>query len=102
MRLPLDDFYPVSENELRELWHRHCDAEVGRLIQEIVRARKLMLKAHAEALKAQQAFWEHQDGNMKAAIQSVVDAMLLETIRLGSQGGMIVQHDSRTRHSHDT
>lgn len=87
MALDPDDFHPVNASELREIWRRHRDEDVRRVILEVVRARKIMAQAHSDALRAQHAFWESQDGNMKAAIQQIVDAMLKEKIRLGSQGG---------------
>jgi hypothetical protein len=89
MRLKPDNFYPVSDNELRELWLRYRDADVRRVILEVVRARGIMGKAHADACAAQHALWEHQDGNLKAAVQRVIDAMVAEKIRLGAMSGMI-------------
>ncbi len=47
-----------------------------------------MRRAHAEALEAQLAMWNRQDGNLKAAIQKIIDAMLEEKIRLGAMGGI--------------
>jgi hypothetical protein len=89
MRLKPDDFYPVSDSELRDLWRRYRDDDVRRLILEVVRARKIMRKAHDDALAAQNAFWEHQDGNLKSAVQRMIDAMLAEKVRLGAMGGII-------------
>jgi|HubBroStandDraft_5_1064220.scaffolds.fasta_scaffold105833_2 hypothetical protein len=56
-----------------------------------------MSEAHAEALKARYAIWKHQDGNLKAPIRKIVDAMLEEKIGRGSQGGLIVHNGSRKR-----
>jgi len=97
MALNPDDFCPVNASELRDIWRRYRDDDVRRVILEVARARKLLAQAHAEALKAQYAFWESRDGNVKAAIQNIIDATLKEKIRLGSQGGIVVQNDPRVR-----
>ena len=59
MRLKPDNFYSVSDNELRELWLRYRDANVRRVILDVARARGIMGKAHADACAAQHALWDH-------------------------------------------
>ncbi|TAM06397.1 MAG: hypothetical protein EPN70_06010 [Paraburkholderia sp.] len=88
MRLTPDDFPAVTDRELRELWTRHHDADVRRLILEVHRAREVIRQAHGDALQAQLGMWNREDGNVKAALQKVIDALLAEKIRLGAMGGI--------------
>lgn len=46
-----------------------------------------MRAAHADALGAQLAMWNREDGNLKYSIQKLVDSMPAEKIRLGATGG---------------
>jgi hypothetical protein len=87
MPLTLADFPVVMDAELRSLWSRHRDVDVRRLILEVHRAREIIHMAHADGLAAQMAMWNREDGNLKAALQRVIDAMLAEKIRLGAVGG---------------
>jgi len=87
MKLTPDNFEPVTDNQLRDLWLRYRDAEVRRLILEVHRARNVLNSAHADALKAQYALWEREDGNLNAALQTVIDRLLAEKTRLGAFGG---------------
>ncbi|CAG9194413.1 MULTISPECIES: hypothetical protein [Paraburkholderia] len=89
MRLTPTDFPTVSDSELRELWRRHQDPDVRRLILEVHRARAIIRQAHADALDAQLAMWNKRDGDLKAQLQAVIDAMLAEKIRLGAMGGSL-------------
>ncbi|CAG9256345.1 conserved hypothetical protein [Paraburkholderia caribensis] len=89
MRLTPTDFPTVSDSELRDLWRRHQDADVRRLILEVHRARVIIRQAHADALDAQLAMWNKRDGDLKAQLQAVIDAMLAEKIRLGAMGGSL-------------
>lgn len=87
MKLTPDDFPPVTDNELRQLWVQHRDADVRRLILEVHHARRVLHAAHADALTAQYALWQKQEGNVKAALQAVIDRLLAEKVRLGAIGG---------------
>ena len=53
MPLRVDDFEPVSDGDLRELWRICHDPALRRLILEVVRYRRVIDKAHAEALQIQ-------------------------------------------------
>ena len=88
MRLTPDDFPAVTDRELRELWTRYHEADVRRLILEVHRAREIMRQAHGDALRAQLGMWNREDGNLKAALQRVIDALLAEKVRLGAVGGV--------------
>ncbi|WP_429558165.1 hypothetical protein [Paraburkholderia youngii] len=87
MRLTPEEFPVVMDAELRSLWHEYHDDNVRRLILEVHRARQIMREAHEGALAAQLALWNREDGNLRASIQKLVDAMLAEKIRLGVIGG---------------
>lgn len=88
MRLTPDDFPAVTDSELREMWRRHHDADVRRLILEVHRAREIIQQAHGDALQAQLGMWNREEGNLRAALQKIIDALLAEKIRLGAMGGM--------------
>ncbi|MGT2471647.1 hypothetical protein [Paraburkholderia terrae] len=88
MRLNPDDFPAVTDLELREMWRRYRDDDIRRLILEVHRSREVMRQAHGDALEAQLGMWNHHEGNLKAALQKVIDAMLAEKIRLGAMGGI--------------
>jgi glutamyl-tRNA reductase len=88
MKLKPDDFPVVMNGELRELWKRYRDPDVRRLILEVHRAREVMNAAHADALRAQYALWQKQEGNVREALQTVTDRMLAEKVRLGAMGGI--------------
>lgn len=87
MKLTPDSFPAVMDRELRELWSKHRDVDVRRLILEVHRAREVMRQTHADALQAQLAIWDKRDGDVRAAVLKVIDAMLAEKIRLGVMGG---------------
>lgn len=87
MRLTPDEFPVVMDSELRAMWCEYRDVDVRRLILEINRARKIIHAAHADALAAQMAMWNSEEGNFKASLQKVIDSMLAEKIRLGAMGG---------------
>ncbi|MHB9833803.1 hypothetical protein Q8F57_003090 [Paraburkholderia terrae] len=75
-------------NELRELWRLYRDPNIRRLILEVHRAREVMHAAHADALRAQYALWQKQEGNVREALQTVTDRLLTEKVRLGAMGGI--------------
>ena len=87
MQLSPDNFEPVSNDELRQLWTRFRDPDVRRLILEVHRGRGVVNAAHADALAALYASWEKRDGNVKASLQAVIDRLLAEKMRLGAMGG---------------
>ena len=64
MKLTPDNFVPITDNELRDLWLRYRESEVRRLILEVHRARNVLNGAHADALRAQYALWEKKDGDV--------------------------------------
>lgn len=82
-----DNFAPITNDELRELWRQYRDVDVRRLILEVHRARNVMDAAHADALKALYAPWARGEGNVKASVQVVIDRLLAEKARLGAIGG---------------
>jgi hypothetical protein len=43
-----------------------------------------MGRAHSDALQAQLALWNDHDGNLRAALQKIIDALVGEQIRLGN------------------
>ena len=88
MKLTPNDFPPVTDNELRQLWVQHRDVDVRRLILEVHHARQVMGATHTDALTAQYALWEKKDGNVRAALQAAIDRLLAEKVRLGAIGGM--------------
>jgi hypothetical protein len=65
MKLTPDNFEPITEFELRELWKRYRDADVRRLVLEVHRARAVLGESHADALRAQYALWQKHDGNVR-------------------------------------
>lgn len=91
MQLSPDDFEPVSNDELRQLWRRYRDPDVRRLILEVHSGRGVMNAAHADALTALYASWEKQDRNVKASLQAIIDRLLAEKMRLGAMGGKLLR-----------
>jgi hypothetical protein len=84
VNLTPDDFPPVTNDELRELWVRYRDVDIRRLILEVHRAREVTNAAHTDALKAQYALWEKKDGHVKASLQMVIDRLLTEKTRISA------------------
>jgi len=69
------------------MWRSHRDVDVRRLILEVHRGREVTGRAHSDALQAQLALWNDHDGNLSAALQEIIDALVGEKIRLGAMGG---------------
>jgi glutamyl-tRNA reductase len=88
MKLTPDNFPVVNDRELRELWQQYPDENVRRLILEVHRAREVIRDVHSDALAAQNAIRNKEDGNLKANLQKVIDRALNEKIRLGAMGGI--------------
>jgi glutamyl-tRNA reductase len=88
MKLTPDNFPVVNDRELRELWQQYPDENVRRLILEIHRAREVIRDVHSDALAAQNAIRNKEDGNLKTNLQKVIDRALNEKIRLGAMGGI--------------
>lgn len=86
-----DDFPPVMDRELRELWREHRNVDVRRLILEVHRAREV----HQVCLgAAQEAMYKLRDKDAVSArphVQKVMDCIGNEKERLGSQDGIPVQ-----------
>jgi hypothetical protein len=87
MGLTPDNFEPITDSELCQLWRTYRDPDVRRLILEVHRARRVVNAAHADALKALYASWDKHPGDVKASVQAVIDRLLAEKVRLGATGG---------------
>jgi len=87
MSLTPDNFEPITDSELRQLWRQYRDPDVRRLILEVHRARGVVNAAHGDALKALYASWDKRPGDVKASVQAVIDRLLAEKVRLGAIGG---------------
>lgn len=89
--LKLDDFDPISNNELRELWVKCRDGDVRRLILEVVRAWRVIGKALNDAHQAQYRAWDNAQNQLDSALKRLLTRLGDEHVRLGSQGGIIVK-----------
>jgi hypothetical protein len=92
MRLTPDDFPIVMNRELRDLWLAHHDVDVRRLILEVHREREVHRLSYSDVLSAKYAMWEKKEGDLRAAIQKLIDRYASENQRLGSVGGLPVQN----------
>jgi hypothetical protein len=91
MPLKLDDFDPISENELRELWAKYRDRDVRRLILEVERARRVIKAALGDAQQAQYGIWNSAEHQRDSALKRLLTRLADERVRLGSQGGIVVK-----------
>lgn len=91
MSLNVDDFDPVSNGDLRDLWRICRDPALRRLILEVVRYRRVLDKAHAEALEIYYGLEADNRGKIVGAAKSLLARLQDERIRLGSQGGIVVR-----------
>jgi hypothetical protein len=91
MPFKVDDFDPVSNGDLRELWRVCRDPALRRLILEVVRYRRVLDKAHAEALEIQYGLQADNRGKIVSAAQTLLARLQDEKIRLGSQGGNVIR-----------
>ncbi|WP_213761839.1 hypothetical protein [Caballeronia sp. dw_19] len=91
MPFKVDDFEPVSNGDLRELWRMCPDPTLRRLILEVVRYRRVLDKAHAEALEIHYGLQADNRGRIVGSAKSLLDRLQDEKKRLGSQGGIMIQ-----------
>jgi len=91
MALKVDDFDPVSNGDLRDLWRICRDPALRRLILEVVRYRRVIDCAHAEALQIHYGLEANNRGKIVGAAKSLLGRLQDEHVRLGSQGGIMIQ-----------
>jgi hypothetical protein len=91
MALKIDDFDPVSNGDLREFWARFRDRDVRRLILEVVRGRRVMDAALADAQRAHHECWQKIDHHVQAVLKRLIDRLGDERVRLGCMGGNTVK-----------
>jgi hypothetical protein len=91
MALKVDDFDPVSNNDLREFWRRYPDRDVRRLILEVVRARRVMDRALGEAQRIYHGAREGNQGQVSSAATALAERLSAEKTRLGAHGGVVVK-----------
>lgn len=88
MRLTLENFRTVSNNELRSLWRTHRDVDVRRLILEVHRARQALADAHSLAIEVKYALWARDSDRLNGALEPLIEMLLQEKIRLGAATGV--------------
>jgi hypothetical protein len=74
MPLRVDNFEPVSNGDLRELWRICHDPALRRLILEVVRYRRVINKAHAEALQIHYGLEAGNQGKIVGAAKSPISS----------------------------
>ncbi len=99
MPLRVDNFEPVSNGDLRELWRVCRDPALRRLILEVVRYRRVIDKAHAEALQIHYGLGADNRGKIVGAAKSLLTRMQDEHIRLGSQGGIVIRLETDSQYT---
>src|SRR6266852_1381913 len=72
MSLKVDDFEPVSNGDLRDLWRICRDPALRRLILEVVRYRRVIDRAHAEALEIHYGLGANNQGKIVGAAKSLL------------------------------
>ncbi|CAN7772234.1 hypothetical protein [Caballeronia sp. LjRoot31] len=91
MSLKIEDFEPVSNGDLRDLWRICRDPALRRLILEVVRYRRVIDRAHAEALEIHYGLEANNQGKIVGAAKSLLARLQDEHVRLGSQGGIMIK-----------
>jgi hypothetical protein len=91
MSLKVEDFEPVSNGDLRDLWRICRDPALRRLILEVVRYRRVIDRAHAEALEIHYGVGANNQGKIVGAAKSLLARLQDEHVRLGSQGGIMIK-----------
>jgi hypothetical protein len=91
MSLKIEDFEPVSNGDLRDLWRICRDPALRRLILEVVRYRRVIDRAHAEALEIHYGLGANNQGKIVGAAKSLLARLQDEHVRLGSQGGIMIK-----------
>jgi hypothetical protein len=91
MSLKVEDFEPVSNGDLRDLWRICRDPALRRLILEVVRYRRVIDRAHAEALEIHYGLGANNQGKIVGAAKSLLARLQDEHVRLGSQGGIMIK-----------
>jgi hypothetical protein len=91
MSLKIEDFEPVSNGDLRDLWRICRDPALRRLILEVVRYRRVIDRVHAEALEIHYGLGANNQGKIVGAGKSLLARLQDEHVRLGSQGGIMIK-----------
>jgi len=91
MSLKIEDFEPVSNGDLRDLWRICRDPALRRLILEVVRYRRVIDRAHAEALEIHYGLGANNQGEIVGAAKSLLARLQDEHVRLGSHGGIMIK-----------
>jgi len=81
MARELPPFDTVTDTELRALWKQHNDAELRRLILEVVRYREVMKEIDGLYKITHQAWREEMGGNL-VALHMLFQIMTIERQRL--------------------
>lgn len=99
MSLKIEDFEPVSNGDLRDLWRICRDPALRRLILEVVRYRRVIDRAHAEALEIHYGLGANNQGKIVDAAKSLLARLPGEHVRLGSQGGIMIKLPTDSRYA---
>jgi hypothetical protein len=91
MPLKVDDFDPISNGDLKELWRMCRDPSIRRLILEVVRYRRVLDRAHAEAMQIHDGLHEKDSGKIVGAAKNLLTRLGDEKDRLGARGGRVVK-----------
>ena len=81
MPYQLPDFLTVTDRELRELWRKHPDPDVRRVILEVVRYRKVMLEVD-RLYKTIHQSWRSSVGGNLTALHRLQKLMIEEKDRI--------------------
>lgn len=81
MARALPPFETVTQRELRALWRQHADADVRRLILEVVRYREVIREIDGLYKSTHQA-WRDQVGGNLVALHLLLQVMTVERQRL--------------------
>lgn len=76
--------------DLRELWLAYPERNVRRLILEVHRAREIHDMTCADTTKALYLQQEKKYGHVNAYLLAILERLKLESVRLGSHGGIPV------------
>ena len=80
MNRELPSFEAVTKMELRDLWKRHADPDIRRLILEVVRYRDVMNEIDGLYKSTHQA-WREQVGGNQVALHMLMQIMTIERQR---------------------
>lgn len=82
MPYQLPDFLTVTDRELRELWRKHPDPDVRRVILEVVRYRRVMLEVD-DLYKTIHQSWRRATHSNLVALHVLQRLMIDEKDRMG-------------------